>query len=71
MLVLSRKIGEHVIIDHNVQVTVVEVSGSRVRLGFKAPAEVSIQRDEVYRRILAEQAEIEIEPVLSELPRSA
>ena len=56
MLVLSRKTGESIIIGGTVEVTVTEIRGDRVRLGFKAPAEVSIHREEVYRRIVKEQA---------------
>ena len=51
MLVLSRKRGESVVIGDGVTVTVLSVEGDRVRLGFVAPAEVPIHREEVYRRI--------------------
>ena len=47
MLVLSRKIGEEIVIGDNIRVTVVAIRGNQVRLGFTAPAEVSIQRDEL------------------------
>ena len=49
MLVLSRKLGEQVVIGDNICVTVVAVRGSRVRLGFSAPDEVSIRREELDR----------------------
>ena len=51
MLVLSRKLGETIVIDSNITVTVLEVSGSRVRLGFKGPSSVPIHREEVHNRI--------------------
>ena len=51
MLVLSRKSGERVIIGTEITVTVLEVRGDRVRLGFHGPAEVPIHREEVRRRI--------------------
>ena len=55
MLVLSRKIGEKVIIGNGVEVVVLKASGNTVRLGFVAPHEVSIQREEVYQRIRQEE----------------
>jgi carbon storage regulator len=51
MLVLSRKQGESIVIGDDVTVTVLEVLGDRVRLGFAAPGETAIHREEVYRRI--------------------
>jgi len=50
MLVLSRRIGEQVVIDDNIVVTVISVRGNQVRLGFTAPAEVSICRQELLTR---------------------
>lgn len=47
MLVLTRKRGERVIIGDNITVEVVEVRGDKVRLGFVAPKEVSVHRQEV------------------------
>jgi len=51
MLVLSRKRGESVVIGNGITVTVLDVRGDRVRLGFDAPAEVPIHRQEVQQRI--------------------
>ena len=48
MLVLSRKKNQTIVIGDNIEVTVVAISDGRVRLGFKAPREVSIAREEVY-----------------------
>lgn len=50
MLVLSRKKNERILIGENVEVTVVEVRGDKVRLGFDAPREVEIVRPEVIER---------------------
>ena len=47
MLVLSRKRDETIVIDDNIQITVVEVRGDRVRLGFTAPKDIPIRRSEV------------------------
>ena len=51
MLVLSRKIGEQIVIGRGVTVVVLEVNGQRVRLGIVAPDEVPIHREEVFQRI--------------------
>ena len=47
MLVLSRKANERLVIDGRIIITVVRVSGSQVRLGIEAPAEVAIKREEL------------------------
>jgi carbon storage regulator len=47
MLVLSRKVGEEIVIADHIRITVVAVRGNQVRLGFTAPPEVSIQRQEL------------------------
>lgn len=52
MLVLSRRVGEEIIIDDNIRVTVVAVKGDRVRLGIVAPRDVSVDRSEVHERRL-------------------
>ena len=51
MLVLSRKQGERIIVDDCVEITVVEVRGGKVRLGFRAPDHVAIHRQEIYESI--------------------
>jgi carbon storage regulator len=48
MLVLSRKVGEEIVIGEDIRVVVVATHNNRVRLGLTAPAEVSIQRNEIY-----------------------
>lgn len=55
MLVLSRRLGETLIIGDDVKVTVLGISGNQVRLGIAAPKEVSVHREEVYNRIKDEQ----------------
>ena len=52
MLVLSRRIGEEIIINDNIRVTVVAVKGDRVRLGIVAPRNVTVDRSEVHERRL-------------------
>lgn len=51
MLILSRAIGQSVVIANNVTVTVLEVRGSQIRLGFDGPKEVPIHRQEIQRDI--------------------
>jgi carbon storage regulator len=47
MLVLNRKVGERIVIDDNIVVTVVAVNGQQVRLGIEAPRSVSVWRAEL------------------------
>ena len=55
MLILTRHLGESVMIGDEVTVTVLGVRGNQVRLGFTAPANVAVHREEIYKRILAER----------------
>lgn len=61
MLILSRKPGEKICIGNNITVTVLEVDGGRVRLGFDAPKNVSIKRGELIQIGQDEQTEPEFE----------
>lgn len=54
MLILTRRIGETVIIGGNVEVCVIAVNGTQVRLGIKAPKDVSVHREEIQKRIIDE-----------------
>ncbi|CAM4499795.1 MAG: Translational regulator CsrA [Legionella sp.] len=56
MLLLTRRIGEAVIIgDNEINVTILAIKGNQVRLGFKASKEIAIHRDEIYNRIQLEK----------------
>lgn len=55
MLILTRRVGETVVIGDEVQVTVLGVKGNQVRLGVTAPRDVSVHRQEIYERIRKEQ----------------
>ena len=54
MLILTRKIGETIMIGDEVTVTVLGVKGNQVRLGINAPKEVSVHREEIFVRIKGE-----------------
>jgi carbon storage regulator len=71
MLVLSRKIGESVVIDGRIVVTVVRVDGEAVRLGIQAPQDVPVHRQEVYEEIRRNnrQALTQQRPRVPKLPR--
>ena len=57
MLALSRKKGEALIINNNIEVTILEVKGDQVKIGVKAPKEIPIYRNEVYEQIQAANRE--------------
>ncbi len=56
MLILTRRVGESVMIGDEVSITVLGVKGNQVRLGINAPRSVAVHREEIYRRIKREQA---------------
>ena len=55
MLILTRRVGETLMIGDDVTVTVLGVKGNQVRIGVNAPKDVSVHREEIYERIKKEQ----------------
>lgn len=56
MLILTRRVGETVVIGDEIQVTVLGVKGNQVRLGVTAPKDVAVHRSEIYDRIQKERS---------------
>lgn len=58
MLILTRRINEALRIGDDVSITVLEIKGNQVRLGINAPKEVSVHREEIYKRIKEKSAQV-------------
>jgi carbon storage regulator len=54
LLILTRKVGESVAIGDDIQVSVVEIKGTQVKLGIRAPKDVTVHREEIYLKIQEE-----------------
>ena len=66
MLALSRKLGESIIIDNDIEITILEVKGDQVKIGISAPKSVSIYRKEIYLQIQESNQEAAKSEILAE-----
>ena len=56
MLILTRRVGETIVVGDDISITVLAIKGSQVRLGVTAPKSVAVHREEIYERIQKEIA---------------
>ncbi len=56
MLILTRKLGESIIVDENVQISVIEINKNNIKIGVNAPKELTIYREEVFLKIKDENS---------------
>lgn len=72
MLILSRKIGEKIIIGNNIELTIIDMKDGQVRLGIQAPRDITVFRKELYNEVQSENQEATIikeENILSTLKK--
>jgi len=70
MLILTRRVGEVLKIGDNVDITILSVKGSQVRIGINAPKNVAVHREEIYSRIKEEQKQQQQQQPPLGLPRA-
>lgn len=68
MLVLTRKIGEQIVIGDDIKIKIVEIKGKQVRIGIEAPRNVAVNREEIYKQKTADK-EVDTEEI-ADIPRT-
>lgn len=58
MLILTRKVGEKLIIGDNVTVSILSLKGNQIRIGIDAPRDIEINREEIHQKILKEREKL-------------
>jgi carbon storage regulator len=71
LLILTRRVGETLMIGDEVTVTVLGVKGNQVRIGVNAPREVAVHREEIYERIKAEEGQVDEEEEQEQMGNAA
>ncbi len=61
MLILTRKPGETIIIGDDIKVTILSVASKQIRIGIDAPKDVPVHREEIYKRIHAEESPVSMD----------
>jgi carbon storage regulator len=70
MLILTRRVGETLMIGNDISITVLGVKGSQVRIGVDAPKEVAVHREEIFERINSERDESTDSPTMQDSTES-
>lgn len=71
MLILTRRVGETLMIGDSVSITVLGVKGNQVRIGITAPKDVAVHREEIFQRLHKDESTEKSGPADSGLPKSS